>query len=243
MSAKSKTPPQAPVLLLGLLLALFLFGGLGLAREGARSIRARAYVLSYTEELSWASDLGRDSGGIERNQAEFAGRDAVVFGVGLSALGAMFLVWAAGLAVSLLGRAGWRAPQNVAKGLAALSLATLGLASLALFPAWHVRLLPFYGAFAVLAAALALPVPAPVRRKAFPAVVIAVIAAGALGLPAFPVFAGLVVFLVAGTHVLLLWPRWTPPRAGSTASAAGRSQAFAGAGGRRSRKSTPPSSE
>lgn len=210
MSAKSKPAPQAPVLLLGLFFAIFLLGGFGLAREGARAIRDRAYVLPYTEELSWASERGRGSGGVENNQAEFAGRDAVVFGIGFAATGAVFLIWAAGLVVSLLGRAGWRAPQTVVKSLAALSLATLGLASLALFPVWHIRFLPFYGALAVMALALALPVPARIRRKAFPAVVIAVIAAGALGLPAFPIFAGLIVFFIAGTHVLLLWPRFVP---------------------------------
>ena len=210
MPAKAKSAPQAHVLFLVLFLAVFLLGGLGLVREGARAIRARAYVLSYTEELSWASELGRGAAGVEQNQAAFAGRDAVVFGVGFSATGIMFLIWAAGLAVSLLGRAGWRAPQAVVKGLAAFSLAALGLAGLALFPVWSVRFLPFYGALAVMTLALALPVPAPVRRKAFPAVVIAVIAAGALGLPAFPIFAGLIVFFIAGTHVILLWPGIVP---------------------------------
>ena len=210
MSAKSNTAPQAPAPLLGLFLAVFLLGGLGLVREGARAIRDRAYMLPYTEELSWASERGRGSGGVENNQAEFAGRDAVVFGIGFTATGAMFLIWAAGLALSLLGRTGWRAPHALVKGLAALSLAAMGLAGLALFPIWHVRFLPFYGALAAMTLALALPVPARIRRKAFPAVVIAVIAAGALGLPAFPIFAGLVVFFIAGTHVLLLWPRFVP---------------------------------
>ena len=97
MPAKAKSAPQAHVLFLVLFLAVFLLGGLGLVREGARAIHARAYVLSYTEELSWASELGRGSAGVEQNQAAFAGRDAVVFGVGFSATGAMFLIWSARL--------------------------------------------------------------------------------------------------------------------------------------------------
>lgn len=194
-----------------LLLAAFLLGGLGLAREGLRSIRDQAYVLRYTEELSWASDGDRGSSGVESNVAEFSGREAVIFGVGFSALGGMLLLWAAGLALGLAGQAGLRAPRGAYRGIAGISLAALAAASLALFPAWQLRTLPFYAVLAAFTLALALPVPASVRKKVFPGAVGAVILAGLVGFPAFPIFAGIFVFLAAGTHLLVIWPHLVPP--------------------------------
>lgn len=194
-----------------LLLAIFLLGGLGLAREGLRSIRDQAYVLRYTEESSWASEGDRGSSGVESNAAEFSGREAVVFGVGFSALGGMLLLWAAGLALGLAGQAGLRVPHAAYRGLAGFSLAALAAASLALFPVWQLRTLPFYGVVLAFTLALALPVPAHVRKKVFPGAVGAVILAGLVGIPAFPIFAGIVVFLAAGTHLLVIWPDLVPP--------------------------------
>ena len=194
-----------------LFLAILLLGGLGLAREGLRAIRNQAYVLRYTEELSWAAGGGRESAGVESNAAEFGGREAVVFGVGFSALGGLLLLWAAGLALGFAGQAGLRVPPAVYRGLAGISLATLAAASLALFPVWRLRTLPFYVVLLAFTLALALPVPAHVRKKVFPGAVIAVILAGMAGFPAFPIFAGIVVFLVAGTHLLVIWPNLVPP--------------------------------
>ena len=194
-----------------LLLAIFLLGGLGLAREGLRAIRDQAYVLRYAEESSWASDGDRGSSGVESNAAEFRGRAAVVFGVGFSALGVMLLLWAAGLALGLAGQAGLRVPPAVYRSIAGLSLTTLATASLALFPAWQLRTLPFYAVLAAFTLALALPVPASVRKKVFPGAVGAVILAGLVGFPAFPIFAGIVVFLAVGTHLLVIWPHLVPP--------------------------------
>ena len=160
--------------------------------------------------MSWASSLGQGTDGRESSQAEFSGRSARILGTGLYALGTMFLLWATGLATSLLGRLGLHVPGLFHKGLTACSLVALTVASLALFPVWHMHTLPFYLVLAAFTLVLVLPVSAPVRKKVFPAVVIAVIAAGAVGFPAFPIFAGLVVFLAAGTHVLILWPSLVP---------------------------------
>lgn len=211
MPVTSKPTPQAPALFLVLFLGMFLAGGLGLLREGHRAVHGQAYTLTYNEELSWASPLGQGSDGRESNQVEFSGRNALIFGTGLYALGAMFLFWATGLAISLLGRLRRPVPGLVHKGLTACSLFALTVASLTLFPAWRIHTLPFYLVLAAFTLVLVLPVPAPVRKKVFPAVVIAVIVAGMAGLPAFPIFAGLIVFLVAGTHVLILWPGLVPP--------------------------------
>jgi len=193
------------------LLCLFLLGGLGLAREGRHAIRDQAYVLSYTEELSWASGAERGSGGAESHAAEFRGRDAVVFGLGFSALGGMFLLWAAGLALGMADRAGRRVPKAVFRGIAGISLAALAAASLALFPVWRLHTLPFYAVLLAFTLALTLPIPDAVRKKVFPGAVIAVILAAMVGFPPFPIFAGIVVFLAAGTHLLVLWPQLVPP--------------------------------
>ena len=206
MPVASKPAPQAPALFLVLFLGIFLVGGLGLLREGHRAVHGQAYTLTNHEELSWASSLGQGSDGLESNQVEFSGRNAMIFGTGLYALGAMFLFWATGLAISLLGRRHRHVPGLVHKGLTTCSLFALTTASLTLFPVWRIRTLPFYLVLAAFTLVLVLPVPVTVRKKVFPAVVIAVIVAGMVGLPAFPIFAGLIVFLVAGTHVLILWP-------------------------------------
>lgn len=193
-----------------LFLAMFLLGGLGVVREGLRAIGDRAYVLRYAEELSWASESERGSSGAESRAAEFGGREAVVFGVGFAALGGMLLLWAAGLALGFAAQAGLRVPRGVYRGLAGLSLAALAAASLALFPAWQLRTLPFYVVLLAFTLALALPVPAHVRKKVFPGAVMAVILAGLVGFPAFPIFAGIVGFLAAGTHLLVIWPNLVP---------------------------------
>lgn len=211
MSAAAKPPSGAALVFRILLSGLFLLGGAGLVREGVRAIRNQAYILSYTEGLHWASGTAPGSAGGEPQAAGFCGRDAVVFGTGFAALGGMFLLWSAGLGLGLLENGGrGRVPPAVFKGIAAASLTTLVLASLALFPVWHGRMLPFYFVLAAFTLALTLPVPAQVRKKVFPAVVMAVIASGFVGLPAFPVFAGLLVFLIAGTHVLILRPGLFP---------------------------------
>ena len=211
MSAKSTTPPRRPGVFRFLFLVMFLLGGLGLVREGLRAIGDRAYVLRYAEELSWASESERGSSGAESRAAEFGGREAVVFGVGFAALGGMLLLWAAGLALGFAAQAGLRVPRGVYRGLAGLSLAALAAASLALFPAWQLRTLPFYVVLLAFTLALALPVPAHVRKKVFPGAVMAVILAGLVGFPAFPIFAGIVGFLAAGTHLLVIWPNLVPP--------------------------------
>ena len=134
----------------------------------------------------------------------------MVFGIGFAALGVLSLSWAAGLGLSLLGRAGLRAPGAVPRLAGGVSLAAMAAAGVALFPPWQIRALPFHLVVAALALAVALPIPARWRKKAFPAVAGLVIVSGLGGFPAFPIFAGLFAFLMAGANVLVLWPGLVP---------------------------------
>ena len=201
-------PPsnRALAALHGLFLAVFLAAGILLVREGTHAIRSRAYTLEYTEELSWAADADRGGSGGEQYAAEYRGREAAVFGIGFAALGALLLSWAAGLALGLLGRAGLRAPRYVPRLLGGLSLAAMAAAGIALFPPWQIRALPFHLVVAALVLAVALPIPARWRKAAFPAATGLVVVSGLTGFPAFPIFAGLLAFLMAGANVLVLWP-------------------------------------
>ncbi len=205
-------PPsnRALAALHALFLAVFLAAGILLVREGTHAIRGRAYTLEYTEELSWAADADRGGSGGEPYAAEYRGREAVVFGIGFAALGALLLSWAAGLALGLLGRAGLRAPRYVPRLLGGLSLAAMAAAGIALFPPWQIRALPFHLVVAALVLAVALPIPARWRKAAFPAATGLVIASGLIGFPAFPIFAGLLAFLMAGANALVLWPGLVP---------------------------------
>ena len=206
MTIQPKASPRRSVALRGVFLAVFLAAGLLLVRDGSRAVRDRSYAFEYTEELRWASDSAQGSDGIEQHAAAYQGRDAAVFGTGLAALGIMCLAWSAGLIL------GWRRPMpgSAVLGIGGLSLAALVVACLALFPPWQLRMLPFYGVVAAFTLAVTLPIPAALRKKVFPAVVGLVILAGLTGLPAFPIFAGIFVFLMAGTHVLVLWPGLAP---------------------------------
>lgn len=200
---------RALVALHALFLAVFLAAGILLVREGAHAIRSRAYTLECTEELSWAANADRGGGG-EPCAAEYRGREAAVFGIGFAALGALLLSWSAGLALGLLGRAGVRAPRCVPRLLGGLSLAAMAAAGIALFPPWQIRALPFHLVVAALVLAVALPIPARWRKAAFPAATGLVIVSGLIGFPAFPIFAGLLAFLMAGANVLVLWPGLVP---------------------------------
>ncbi len=206
MSSKTKPGSRARIVFQGLFLAIFLLAGPALVREGFRAIQDREYTFEYTEELSWADGSGPSSGGVEQHSADYRGRDAVVFGFGFAALGTMLTAWAAGLAAGLLGGAGRPLPRTFILLIGGLSLASLAVACLALFPVWHPQMLPFYGVVATFVLAIVLPIPAHLRKKVFPGVVGLVILAGMIGFPAFPLFAGIVVFLLAGTHLLVLWP-------------------------------------
>lgn len=190
--------------------AIFLWAGFGLVREGIRAIRDRAYSLEYTEGLSWADGAAQGGSGAEHHAAEYRGREAVAFGIGFAAAGVMLLAWAAGLAAGLaarrFGRADRPMPRPAIFLIGGVSLAALAVACIAWFPPWQLHALPFHGVVATFILAVALPLPAAMRKKVFPAMVGLVILAGMTGLPAFPVFAGIVVFLVAGTHLLVLWP-------------------------------------
>ena len=206
MSIESKPSSRKLVALHGLFLAMFLAAGIGLVREGVRAIQDQTYLLEYTEELSWASGSEHGSDGVEQHAADFQGRDAVVFGVGFAALGAMLLAWSAGLVLGMRRPM----PRSAVLAVGGMSLAAMAVACIALFPPWRLHTLPMYGVVAAFTLAVTLPIPAHWRKKVFPAMVGLVILVGMTGFPAFPIFAGIFVFLMAGTHVLVLWPGLAP---------------------------------
>lgn len=187
-------------------LIMFLIFGLGIVRDGYRSIHNRDYNLKYTETLSVASGSGGGIAWVEEKSADYHGKSAVVFGVGFMSLGAMLLVWATGLAVGLVEKAGVAIPRPVYRTIAALSLATLTLASLTLFQPWRLHTFPFYLVLVAFTLAVTLPIKAELRKKVFPAAVGLVVLVGMTNFPAFPIFAGIFVFMAGGTNILTLWP-------------------------------------
>ena len=190
-------------------LAMFLVFGTGILRDGFRAIRDKTYTLNYAEKTSIGYD-GQGAAWTSDKAAEFRGIDAVVFGIGFAALGTLLFTWATGLALSLLGRAGLRAPMGVLLLVGFLSLAAMATACVALFPPWRIHTAPFYLVVAAFVLAVALPIPARWRKRVFPAMVGLVIVIGMTGFPAFPIFAGIFVFLAAGSNVLFLWPGLVP---------------------------------
>jgi MFS family permease len=180
--------------------------GAGLARDGSRAIRDQAYTLHYTERTSWAFGPAWGGSWVREGAVEYRGRAATLFGVGFAATGTMWLAWAAGLVLSLLGRAGLHAPRAVLRAVGAVALAALLVGCVALFPPWRLHTLPLYLVVAAFTLAVTLPIPDRLRKKVFPAAVVLVIVVGMTSFPAFPIFAGIFVFLIAGTNLLLLWP-------------------------------------
>jgi hypothetical protein len=143
---------------------------------------------------------------VVNGELEFRGRAAVVFGTGFSAVGAMLLVWAAGLVVHLLGRLGLKLPMAVVRLLGVLSLLTLLAGCVALLPPWRLHMLPLYLVVTAFILAVALPVPDAWRIKVFPAAVICIFLVSYINFPAFPVFAGIFVALAIGVNLMVIWP-------------------------------------
>ena len=206
MPVEPKSSARKFVVFRGIFLAMFLVAGIGLVREGSHAIRDQAYTLNYTEELRWASDSAQLSARVEQQAAEYQGRDAMVFGIGFAALGTMLLAWSTGLALGLRRHM----PRPAVLAIGGVSLVAMSTACLALFPPWRLHTLPMYGVVAAFTLAVTLPIPARWRKKVFPAMAGLVILIGMTGFPAFPIFAGIFVFLMAGTHVLVLWPGLAP---------------------------------
>jgi hypothetical protein len=179
--------------------------GVGLVHEGAASVRDRAYTLEYTESSSWATESAFGVNARD-NVLQYRDGEAVVFGVGLGAAGVMLISWAAGLAISLAGHAGAAAPAGLMRTLGAFSLAGLIASCVTLFPIWRRHTIPLYLVVLAFTLAVTLPIPAAARKKVFPAMVGLVILVGMTGFPAFPIFAGIFVFVIAGTNLLVLWP-------------------------------------
>jgi hypothetical protein len=205
MPAEPKTSPRVIVMMQCVFLAMFLVFGIGIVRDGVRAIRTQTYTLRYTETTSWAGP-GVGGGWASNEAVEYRGRNAVLFGVGFAATGTMLLAWAAGLVLGLFGRAGHPAPRGLVRAVGAVSLAALLVGCVALFPPWRLHTLPLYLVVAAFMLAVTLPMPARWRKNVFPAMVILVIAVGFTGFPSFPIFAGIFVFLVIGTNLLVLWP-------------------------------------
>jgi hypothetical protein len=87
-----------------------------------------------------------------------------------------------------------------------VALATLLIGCFALFPPWRLHTLPLYLVVAVFTLAVTSPIPDDLRKKVFPAVVVLVILVGMTTFPAFPILAGIFIFIMAGTNLLVLWP-------------------------------------
>ena len=188
-------------------LALCLLVGVTMLYQGRRAIRDRAYDLNYTEGPGSTSTTSVNSGNRSTpSTASYVGTEAVVFGTGLVAAGAMVLTWAVGLLFGMLGRVGVRMPQWVVRLLAVVSLLALLVACLGLFPPWRITTLPLYPVVAALTLAVVLPIPDQARKKVLPAVLLAFVLAGIFYLPSFPFFAGIFVFLIALTNFALVFP-------------------------------------
>ena len=209
MSPEPKPSARKLVFFHCVFLAMFLVFGAGILRDGIRAIRDKTYTLKYTERTSLGHG-GQGATWATEKAAEYRGRDAVVFGIGFAASGALLLSWSTGLVLSLLGRVGLRAPMGVLRLVGFVSLAAMAVACAALFPPWRIHTLPLYLVVAAFTLAVTLPIPARRRKQVFPAMVGLVIVVGMTGFPAFPIFAGIFVFLAAGTHVLFLWPGLIP---------------------------------
>jgi hypothetical protein len=201
-----KTRPGVVVFMQCVFLVMLLGFGAGILRDGVRAARTRQYDLTYTERTSWAVS-GLAGGDVSGDTLQYRGGAATVFGVGFAALGIMLLSWAAGLALSLIERAGIRTPAITVRLLAMVSLAGLAVGCVALFPPWRRHTMTLYLVVTALVLVVTLPIPFKIRKQALPALVVVMIAAGFVGFPAFPIFAGFFVALAAGTNLLILSPR------------------------------------
>ena len=201
VSSSTATSPRKLVFFHIVFLVMFLIFGLGIVRDGYRAIVHKSYSLNYTETTRIANTAWS-----EDKSAQFKGQEAVIFGTGFMATGTMLLVWSSGLVFSLLSRVKLAVPMITYRIIGYLSLATMVVASLMMFPVWHIHTLPFYLVIAAFTLALTLPIRAALRKKVFPAVVISIIVVGLTEFPSFPLFAGLFVSLAAGGNILFLWP-------------------------------------
>jgi len=190
----------------GVFFVMLLIFGVSIVHEGVRAIRNKAYTFRYTERAQAVLGGVVLNNDVVNGELEFRGRAAVVFGTGFSAVGAMLLVWAAGLVVHLLGRLGLKVPMAVIRLLGVLSLLTLLVGCVALMPPWRLHMLPLYLVVTAFILAVALPVPDEWRKKVFPAAVICIFLVSYINFPAFPVFAGIFVALAIGVNLMVIWP-------------------------------------
>jgi hypothetical protein len=190
----------------GVFLVMLLVFGVSIVHEGVRAIRDKVYTFRYTERTQAVLGGVILNTDVVNGELEFRGRAAVVFGTGFSAVGALLLVWAAGIVVNMLGRLGWKVPMAVVRLLGVLSLLTLLVGCVALLPPWRLHMLPLYLVVTAFILAVALPVPDEWREKVFPAAVILIFLVSYISFPAFPVFAGIFVALTIGVNLMVIWP-------------------------------------
>lgn len=206
MDPEPKTSPGMIVFMQVVFLLMFLVFGGGMVREGLKAVRTGAYDFTYSESTSWAAS-GLSGGSASGSTLEYRDGAATMFGVGFTATGLMLLTWALGLALGLLGRVGLTMPDATWRVLAAVTLVTVTVACVTLFPPWRRHTMTLYFTIAAILAAVFLPMPDARRKQVLPGIVIAMIGASLIGFPAFPIFAGLFVTLIAGASLLLVSPR------------------------------------
>jgi hypothetical protein len=185
---------------------MLLVFGVSIVHEGVRAIRDKVYTFRYTERTQAVLGGVILNTDVVNGAIEYRGRAAVIFGTGFSAVGAMLLVWAAGIVVNMLGRFGVKVPMAVVRLLGVLSLLTLLAGCVALLPPWRLHMLPLYLVVTAFILAGALPVPDEWRKKVFPAAVICIFLVSYINFPAFPVFAGIFVALAIGINLMVIWP-------------------------------------
>ena len=207
MKKETTSSPKQLLVFQFVFLALCLLVGVTMLYQGRRAIRERAYDLNYTEGPGSSSTTSVNSGNRSTpSTASYVGTEAVVFGSGLVAAGAMLLMWSVGLLFGMLGRVGLGVPQWLVRLLAVVSLLALLVACLGLFPPWRITTLPLYPVVAAFVLAVALPIPDAARKKVLPVVLAAFVLAGIFFLPSFPFFAGIFVFIIAIANFAMVFP-------------------------------------
>jgi len=198
---EQQTSPKTLALFYVVFFVMLMGFGLALMYQGRKAIVERAYSLEYSE----SSSVGSHSTGATY-VSEYEGSDAVLFGTGFVGMGFMLVVWAVGLLIGAVGRLGLKTPDILTRLLAVLSFVGLIVGCVGLFPPWRRRTMLMYYVVLALILAVTLPIPDEWRKKVFPGVIIAVILAGLVGFPPFPLFAGIFVALIFGANVLVLFP-------------------------------------
>ena len=207
---KPKSLPRQLAAFQVVFLVMFLVFGVGMVRDGREAIRNQVYNLKFSQGTS-SSRTQTPGRGIHMHDSavEYTGRDATVIGVGLEATGGLLLAWAIGLALSLVGHMGIPMPLFITRAVAAVAMSGLTVGCIGLFPPWHLHTFPLYLVVTVLALTVTLPIPDPIRKKVIPGILVVFMIVGTSAvpwMPAVPLFAGIIVFLIGIGNVAFLCP-------------------------------------